>query len=328
MEKQKPSKSCSINILAKPKIVLLVLLVAVLATLIFLQSKNYIVTPKGNTTEKLHAKIYLLEAKITDQQRLIQDASNKIQQISQFNDQNKTKFLIIKIYNLIQSAKFCLTIDKDPITALRLLTSANQELSAAADPALINIKNIIEQDIASLQIYTKVDILKTSLKIEFVNNELMKLVSPQIKFPTINAPSTTQKTDTKIPDTQNSSLQKTASHLFSRFLQQSNDILNKTFVIRTQTKSLKLEPEERYSLILNSELKLQIAEWALLHNQNDIYQNNIKEIADSLQSYSLYFPSTQIAPILKALVELQQIDLRPLPNLDNAEQAIKGAFLQ
>ena len=220
---------------------------------------------------------------------------------------------------MVQSARSALLFSKTPTVALSYLSEANKILVDANKPSLVDIRNALALDIERLNNVVDLDVADVVLQIETLSVELIKLATP---------PKNLITKDQKNAEKEKEILTKN----WQRFWQRSKDLFSQAFIIRKhqQTKPTFLLSEEKYGLILSLQYKLQIASWAILHNQDRLYETNMAQTITTLQNHARYFSSELVDKILPSLQKLQGISAKKkiaLPNLDTTLKAIEVASI-
>lgn len=279
------------------------------------------------TAEKTHAalqstKIILdkNDAQLAQQFLTISELQTKIQKLETSNKQKNDLFFLLKSYYFLQTAKLSLTTTKDPAMAIKLLSSAEENLVRTENPAITKIRNALNQDLKSLQsVAANYNIIKITSQLEDIQQKLSStssLSQPKIELKENLPPS--------------SATNKFALPFWNSLWQNSLAILKKALIIREQQQPLSLlNTDQRTTLLVSLQYKIAIAEWALLHNQDEIYLNNLKQVADTLRSYQLQVIPTELTFMLKELQELQKISPSSmLPNLETSEKLLETAITQ
>lgn len=225
---------------------------------------------------------------------------------------NQDSLLLNRVYYLVQTAKMALVL-KNPTLALDYLNEANGMLADSANPFFIKIHNALNSDINKLKGVAYANIADVALKIEVVNGLMMELIS---------APKDLEASSQKAEE-KNTSEKRWG---WRNFWQQSSEMLSRAFIIRRQQqgKPTFLLYEERYELILNLQSKMQIAAWAILHDQDQLYKANIEQTITILQNNARYFPGASVNKILlslqglKGVVKTIPLDLQPTLSLIKA----------
>ena len=289
-------------------------------TLLVVQIHNHITNEQTRAALQI-AKTSLSQSdsQLGQQSITISSLQTKIQKLEASNKQKTDLFYLLQSYYSLQTAKFSLIITKDTATAIKFLSSAEENLAHSENPSIVKIRNSINQDLKSLQNVGDNNIIQVASQLEVIQQKLSPLSS-------LSQPKIELKEKSPSP----TAITKFPLSLWSSLWQNSLLILKKAVIIREQQQPLKLlTTDQRTDLLLNLQYRLEVSKWALLHNQNSIYHNNLQRVIDTLHSYQLQIIPSDISFILNKLQELQKFPSSSvLPNLETSEKLLETAIIQ
>lgn len=214
---------------------------------------------------------------------------------------------LAEIASLIRKANLILTTTGDIKTTLDLLLTAKQ---LASNTKFIELNYAISKDIATLQATSTPDVFTIISKLDILNQQIATLPSipPQ------------QKPIAEVISAQ----PKIAAPLWQRFINAVLTNLKEIVIIKRQTIEPLPLPEQINIIRLNIQTKILQAEWAVIHNNNQLYQAALNQVSVWLTQY--FSLNTQNTSMLLAVIkDLQKIDLQPEKlSLTNSLQAIEG----
>jgi len=177
-----------------------------------------------------------------------------------------------------------------------LLHEADLLLANIHEPSILNIRQEIAKETAALQLIPKLDI--TGL-ISQLNAIIDNIANLPLK-PTIS-PIADEKAIANVND---------GSSSWRNSFKNSIGLLKNLVIIRHQKEDILPLPSPTYEAMLREEIRLNltIASWALLHNENGVYVNNLKEVLNDInRSFDLNAENTKA--VIKKVQNLQQIKI-------------------
>lgn len=238
---------------------------------------------------------------------------NQIQRVIQKNFSfNNNVIRLNEAKELIQLANYNLFYLRDQNSALSALNLANNQLTDVSNsPAsLETLRNLLTQNIAKLNALPHLDL----------GNTLAKLNSLKAQVAELPLLSTTLTTKEIV----NPPSQATSEKKWMNAIQTSLHSFQQLIVVRHLDKPIEpLLPQiQQQYLQQNLQLLLQQAQWALLHNQQAIYQSSLQQTKEAIQQY--YIEKSPTAhTIIQQINELAEINLQTaLPDLSPTLEAI------
>lgn len=200
---------------------------------------------------------------------------------------------------LVHLANMQLVIGHDPLAALKTLRFAQKQVPATQ----IAFSNLLNTDIAQLQSAETIDKNAVFSDIAALNQSIQTLSA----IP--SAPVTTTEKTTPAVSTE--------KNWHERIIDQIKSVKN-LFIIRQVNEPVTplLNAQLEFSIKQNMYLQLSLAQWALMHHDEKIYQTSLQSVSNSLSQY--FALTNETKPILDKIASLQKINIRPaLPSLEN-----------
>ena len=212
---------------------------------------------------------------------------------------------------LVKTANNNLQFENNVALAIKLLQLADQSIAKVTDPRLYTVREALSADLVALQNAPQIDVNGVYLKLSALGDQVDKLpVINQFVSPEKNS----TEIDAKMP-------------WWKRGLQATGQALQKLVVVHKGTTPLPfVAPDQQVFLYENLRSELEKAEWALLHRQQDIYQESLQRASDWIKKYVVQdAPMTQ--QVLTQLTQLQQLNVSPATiALTGSLQALQNYF--
>lgn len=212
-------------------------------------------------------------------------------------------YFLLEATYLSQQAMLNLAFGRDVPAAIALLQAADKRLQATQDLTFYKLRQSLADNIIALQAVPSVDIEGLLTRLNALQKQVEQLPLFSVPKPEPGAP----KSATLL----------TTEKEWRKALRESWEALQKVVIIRHREQPIGplLPPDQETYLRQNLRLVLQQAQWAVLHNQANIYRISLQQATEWIQHYfANNEPSTQA--MLKSLIELQKINIRPeLPDL-------------
>ncbi|HFD31560.1 MAG TPA: hypothetical protein ENJ28_02440 [Gammaproteobacteria bacterium] len=225
----------------------------------------------------------------------------------------RNDWLMAEAEYLVQLANLRLLLEKDVTTATVALKSADARLAEVADPALLSVRKILNQDIQALNNVPEIDLAGLSVTLSALSNNIpnLPLLTPDPKTHKI----------TQEEKASASSGVKSIKDLPAAIWKDIKSLI----VIRHHEKPLEplLAPNQHFFLIQNLSLLLEQSRLALLNGHNEIYQ---ERLATTEKWIKQYFDTEHNVTrnMLASIDELQKLDIDPpLPDISSTFSAIK-----
>lgn len=296
---------------------LIVLVIAILALMWF--GKKSLDTQQ--LLQRKNQQLAFALANINHQMNVQNAKLNNVQQqVNQFQTQNEMRenWLLSKAEYLTQLAAFNLVFQNDVITARKILAEADHQLESLNTPKIWAVRKVLANDIANLNTITPVDIAGIVAKIAVLSQQIEQLP---------HFPNLTIRPDQLKPATRTATITPMNVETIVKAVGHS---LKDLVIVQHDTPAAPplLPPDQYLYLITNIQFQLAMAQWAVIHQQPDLYQQSLNQAARWLTRY--YSPGD---PAVKSIAsELQNLKtqvIKPaLPDLSNSIEAIQQALAQ
>lgn len=206
--------------------------------------------------------------------------------------QNLPKYdeTLLTIEHLIQMANVTLVVSEDYKTALNILILAKQY---AVDPRFTTLNQAITKDISVLQAIPKTDATDLIARLDVINQQISSL---SLLPNAITEQAAIKKLETKPITTS-----------WETILINIKEALKELVIIRHNTVEPLPTTEQLVVVRLNLQTKLLQAEWAVLHQNNKLYQSCLTQISESL-THNFALNPKAIQPILTAIKALTSVN--------------------
>ncbi len=251
----------------------------------FSQKFNEVIS-QINNTRKIND---LKNKQIVTLNQAIQQLEEKIQQ------RQPSDWLLHETEYLIRIAARTLWLEHDTKAAIGLLKDADARLAELDDPAYLPVRELIHQDIKSLELMPKLQTDEIVLALMAMNKQVPMLPLTMVNLGTDETKEKKVELSNDINDWQ-SNLAKT----WQKFLNDFIRVRQRSGIVEPL-----ISPEEQQHLKQNLSLKIQLALWSATERKTDIYQTTLTDIQHWLNEFfDLKHPSNQ--HFIKALSTLQQ----------------------
>jgi len=236
--------------------------------------------------------------------------------VSQFLEQNghvRKDWLLAEAEYLIKLAGHRLLLERDVQTAIVALESANKRLGEMGDPGVIKVRKQVTKDIQTLKKIPVQDISGISLTLSTLEQDVSKL-----PLRTPDPKDIQRRVDAQSPESRHASS-------ISEFAELVWADIKSLVVVRQHDEAVQhlLQPEQRFFLIQNLQLKLEQARLALLQSEYQIYQERLQETQKWIKKYfdSSHSSTRAMQDTLKSLLKQKfQFDL---PELSHSFRAVE-----
>lgn len=263
------------------------------------------------------AEVMTAQKSMTDLQQTVQQNSNtlknqtqSITDLQKSQRTNKEDFLAAEALFLVKLANDHLQFENNVAVAIKLLQSADQDLTSLTDPRINPVREALATDLAALQRTPQVDVSGIYVRLSILSNEVDKL-------PVVNA----------FTSSKNIAFEKTDETLswWRRGLNSMSQALQHMVIIRNNQPNIPpfITPDQQAFLYQNLMATFEKAEWGLLHRQQVVYQSSLQQAIDWIKRYIVQ-DSPMTKQVLANLQELQKMNVQPsVPNVTNSQQALR-----
>ncbi|MFA6409227.1 MAG: uroporphyrinogen-III C-methyltransferase [Gammaproteobacteria bacterium] len=263
-----------------------------------------------------------LEDELTKQKAALDVLNTTLDKVSMERDDNINRVILLRVDALLQMAKFSLLTNRNVDAALRFFSMAESSLASSKSADLLHVRELLAEEGKALQEMSKLDVTKTVARLEVINQEIGKLsILPKELPQRKDLANDVVSDDLKTPKKQ--------ANRWQDFWQGASKALKQAVIIRKQSnaETVFLNSEQATSMILSLQNKIVIAEWAILHYDEELYQKNLQQVSDALQTYFLRMNPSQAANIIAALQEMKKINVKLIvPSFNQTEQAIQAVL--
>jgi uroporphyrin-3 C-methyltransferase len=254
--------------------------------------------------QQVQASLGEVQLNVNQNQAALAHLQGQLQQ----QEKSSAKFLAQEAEHLITLSSYHLNFMNNVDVAIKLLESADQKLEQINDPALGEVRKSLVQDLSALNAIPKVDIAGLSLRLTAISEQLDSLAALPATIPqTVSSPTAPPEKEGSWKD-----------RLFATLHQ-----LQSLVAIKHVESSKFLLPEQQFYVLENIKLQLLRAQWALLHQNNALYQQSLDQAKHSLQTY--FSKNTKAANIIQSITALQTTNVKPtLPDLAKTRQLMQA----
>lgn len=266
-----------------------------------------------NLKQQLAGETLQNKKRIEDIQAFQEQLRHNLTNLIRNKEHLRNDWLMAEAEYLIQLANHRLLLEKDVATASVALKAADARLAEVADPALLNIRRILANDLQTLNNIPSIDLAGLSVTLSALSNNIpnLPLRTPDPKTHKINQSDKNSGT----------SEVKSISELPAAIWQDIKDLI----VIRNHEKPIEplLAPNQHFFLLQNLALLIEQSRFALLNGHNEIYH---ERLATTEKWINQYFDTEHNVTrnMLANISELKKFDINPaLPDISATFSAIK-----
>jgi uroporphyrin-3 C-methyltransferase len=228
----------------------------------------------------------------------------------------QTQWRVAEAEYLLRVANHRLNLMADPETALEALKAADGRLSATGDPGWAPVRDLIAREITQLTALPKVDQAGISAELTALAEQLDQLPLENEGVPMM-AEETALDEASAVAAKEGFGPQQVIDDLWRGF--------KSMMVIRHHDKpvSAMLPPEQRYFLLQNLRLKLEVAKVALMGRNQPLYEDNLKAAVAWTENY-FEVADPGVVGFRQQLVGLAQYQVAPvLPDISGSLRALQ-----
>lgn len=233
----------------------------------------------------------------------------------QKSKQSMDSLILEELVFLLSIAESRLKNTGDVQSAIKLRQVARDQLALSSDPRVIPVRNTIDEEISQLSAVESVnlaDIAKQILTLAEVASTL------PFKEPFKEKEIEPQPVETSVDgDEEMSALESAAREIFA-------DIKSLIKIQKVDDHAALLSsPEQKASLVGNLRQSLLAAQLAVLHNQTNVFRENLSYVQNLLDQYFLS-SSSQVVAFSKSLQDLSNIDFQTnIPNVSASLEQLR-----
>jgi len=273
------------------------------------QVQQALIKQQQNFDQELQQVIATIKS--TSQAKIAELDANVAQLKQNINQRQSSDWLLHEAEYLIRIAARTLWLEHDTHAAIGLLNDANKRLAELNDPTFLSVREVILQDIKSLELMPTLQTDEVVLTLMAMNKQVAQLPLAIVDLGSENSKENDLTLSNDISDWQHN-LAKTWQKFFNDFIR-----------IRSRTGNVEplISPKQQSNLKQNLSLKIQLALWAATERKGDIYQKSLTEIQQWLNEFfDMNASSNQ--QFIKTLQDLQQKQIAY--NYSNELSALKA----
>ncbi|WP_444996490.1 uroporphyrinogen-III C-methyltransferase [Aliikangiella sp. IMCC44359] len=242
-------------------------------------------------------------------QQLRQSLTATQEKIRELSGRQQQDWLLAEVEYLIKLAEYKITLEKDKLTAIGLLKTADEKVSEIGDNSLIELRQALAQDIANLQLVIAPDISGIFAQINAITQQIPSLNIIALEFAPI---------ETRLKQADKPQESSTWEQIYQKFL---DDFV--TITPHDQPVKPLMSLEQRGNLNANIQLALQQAQIALLRGEQTVYQTSLNNAETLIEEY---FKADELTKQLtQQLSELKQNQINiDLPKQISAKKTIQS----
>jgi len=277
------------------------------------QSTNQLLQNRLDTMETklsgLDDKLASSMAELQQGDATINDSLNKLSDSLRNNKDDQ--LLVAEARHLINIANHQAQLNHNPAAAAAALVAADQRLRDAADPALLETRQIITDDIIALRNINSIDISGIALTLSRLEASIDGLPLRNEKAePGVATAETTAAT--KVDD---------LSSFFNKIWADIKGLVSIRHNSGDHSAAL-LPPGQRFFLQQNLRLKLETARLALLQGDSQTFQSSLNTAKNWVENY-FDTSAAGSANLLTSIAPLQSLELNPaLPDISRSLKAL------
>ena len=281
------------------------------------QQLNTQLTESENELKAIKRSQNGLERKLTDLDTLterIQGTEKNLENLQGVSESARQTWVLSEAQYYLQSANTRLQLAGDIATATAALKAADDRLSALGDPSLYQVREMLADEILSLEAIPQPDLAGMALQLASLGEQIpdlpLRTPLPEIEANPIQADDDKTGVD----------------RAMSKVLQSVKGLVT----VRKTGEGITplMTQQEEYLLVRNLQLQLQSARLALLQKRQSEFQASLR--ASRLWIDEHFETDNQaVANTLSKLTELEAIDVQPtLPDISGSLKALRNKAVQ
>lgn len=247
---------------------------------------------QNKSQENIDSKLEKYEQNQQIAQEKLTQTNLDLAELRKNQTSQKEDWQLIKVRYYLERAQFNAYWDRDPSAAIALLTQADQLLEKRQAPEIFELRQAIAKEINLLKAIPILDIAGLLSQLDAAQQSVYAL-----KPPTIIKEAVTPQ-DSAADTTKNGHTE----------LSKSLSLLKKLVVIRRDDEAIKPMMSPLFEAVVKEHiaLNLQAAQWAILHDNPQVYQLSLQQAITHLKK-TFNEQSQDCAALIKQLSTLQNI---------------------
>ncbi len=240
-------------------------------------------------------------------QQLADSLFSTQEKIKALSGRQKQDWMLAEAAYLIKVAQLQLSLQKDKVTAIQLLRTADSRIIEIADNSLLPIREGIAKDLSELSLILEPDVTGTFLMINAFIHQIPNLEIIALQFQPLE-----EKLSEPLLEKEGFDLNEVYQNFLKDFV-----------VIKDHSEPIKplMKGEQRVNLVNNIQLALQQSQIALTKGNEQLYRSNITNAVLWLETF---FKKNGITKTI--IDQLNQIKIRPIethyPNELHSKKAL------
>lgn len=260
-------------------------------------------TLQGENVQRMQASAQAMSVQVAQQQVAMQNTISGLDQLRMSNAQDPVTPVLVEVDYLLKLANYNAQYVGDIKTVLALLEIAEQRISGLSSPQLVNVRRALVANITALKGIKPLDVEGILLRLNALSDAIISLpVLPEAKVSAVT-------NSVNAPDSQ-------TNQTWQDKLYDSLSELKKVIVVQRLNEPVQplLSPEQHSNLVGNIQLKLEMAQWAVLHREPKVYSDALNHAKDWVGHY--FAVNDMASAVITGLAELATVDVKPsLPDL-------------
>ncbi|MEM7280142.1 MAG: uroporphyrinogen-III C-methyltransferase [Pseudomonadota bacterium] len=244
-----------------------------------------------------------------DRLRSMEQSLENLQGVS---DSARQTWVLAEALYYLQSANTRLQLARDVPTALLALRAADDRLTALGDPSLYRVRELLADEIVSLESVPSRDLAGMALQLQSLGERVAGLPIDN-PLPTLDEQQQIQSSDT--PE---SGVDRAVSKVWG-------SVKGLVTVRRTDEGITPLMSQEDETLLRrNLELQLQIARLSLLQGKQEEFRTSLKAAREWLNQY-FEIENPAVRNTIDRITEMESTEIRPaLPDISGSLKALRS----
>ncbi|MEH6357965.1 MAG: uroporphyrinogen-III C-methyltransferase [Pseudomonadales bacterium] len=277
-------------------------------------NQSQLVDSFKSSTQVLSSQVQGFISTSENQQQRLSELQTQLQatnrQIGEVTQVSRRSWMLAEAEYLLRLANQRLLMERETVSALALLNSADQILISVAEPGLFEIRETLARETAALRAVAHLDVEGVFVKLAALSEQVESLA---LLTPEEDVDAAQQAAEVAVTAEENS--------VFEAALERFNDMV----IVRHRDEPLAplLAPEQHYYIQQNLRLMLEQAQLALLQRSPGVYTRSLEKAAGWVDEYFQLNETAQA--LLVSLRELQQLHVDPeLPNISKSLSLLKA----
>ncbi len=264
--------------------------------------------------QNVNSELSQLKQNAVSTQSQLQQINAAIDKLNEtLKKKHDDEWLAAEARHLIKIANHQAQLNYNPKAAMAALEAADQRLRDAADPALLEVRKSLTDNIIALRGVSELDITGIALTLNQLENRVAQLSFTSA----VGKPATEHTATTEASGADISSV----DGFFAKIWGEIKGLVS----VRhddSKTTSAMLPPGQQFFLQQNLRLKLETARLALLQRDTQTFQDTLATANQWLKTY-FDTDTTAVANMINSLAPYEKLDLQPaIPDISSSLRAL------